>query len=36
VSVVACCGLCPSLSTIQMRRGPAHEASTAMRLPSNE
>ena len=36
LSVVACCGLCPWLSRSQMRRGPAQEASTAMRAPSGE
>ena len=35
-SVVACCGFWPSASVIQMRRGPAHEASTASRRPSGE
>src|ERR1700687_863077 len=36
VSVVTCCGLWPSRSSTQMRRGPAQDASTAMSLPSGE
>src|SRR5712691_5422148 len=36
VSVVICCGLWPSRSTTQIRRGAAQDASTATRLPSGE
>ncbi len=36
LSVVTCCGLCPSASTTQIRRGPAHEQSTATCLPEGE
>src|SRR5260370_8722776 len=36
LSDVICCGLCPWPSTIQMRRGPAQEASTASNFPSCE
>src|SRR5688572_8670848 len=35
-SLVACCGLRPRASTIQIRRGPAHDASTTIDLPSGE
>ena len=33
---VACCGLRPRASVIQIRRGPAQEASKAIRSPSGE
>src|SRR2546430_17385396 len=36
LSEVICCELCPCASTIQMRRGPAQEASTARNFPSGE
>src|SRR6266481_8791956 len=36
LSEVICCGLYPWASTIQMRRGPAQEASTARNFPSGE
>jgi len=35
-SVETCSGLRPRASTVQMRRGPAHDASTAIRDPSGE
>src|SRR5712692_6986527 len=36
LSDVICCGLYPCASTIQIRRGPAQEASTESNFPSGE